>query len=202
MRGLWSTDLRRLWRADWSGTDFQHQERATVCRLAGDRESLSVLTGNMAPPRSNASDKLTGDNYSHWKLILRHWFARLSLRTMIDGIDHVFLVLGKDQSFQQSFLIWATMISVLTSSLVFLGLSTLSRELVSRGKVNSRSCGSMCGHGGHSVADCVSFAYGLSSPEVECNNGKTDKACKCTNVSKDKAHAAVIANPVARSGVF
>ena len=189
-------------RANWSGANFLHQERTTVCRLRETRDPLSVLTGNMAPPCSNASDKLTGDNYSHRKLILRHWFARLHLRTMIDGIGHVFLVLGKDQGFQQSFLIRATMISVLTCSLVFLGLSTLSRELVSRGKVHSRSCGSMCGHGGHSVPDCVFFAYGPSSPEVECNNGKTDKACECTDVSKDKAHAAVIANPVARSGAF
>ena len=171
--------------------------------VAGDRESLSVLTGNMAPSRSNASDKLTGDNYSHRKLILQHWFARLGLRTMINGIGHVFLVLSKDQGFQQSFFIRATtMIRVLTSSLVFLGLSTLSRELVSRGKVHSQSCGSLCGYGDHSVPDCVSFAYGSSSPEVECNNGKTNKACKFTDVSKDKAHAAVIANPVARSGAF
>ena len=182
---------------------FSASREGNRVSVAGDREPLSVLTGNMAPPCSNASDKLTGDNYSHRKLILRHWFARLGLRTMIDGIDHVFLVLGKDQGFQQSFLIRAaTMIRVLTSSLIFLGLSTLSRELVSRGKVHSWSCGSTCGHGGHSVPDCVSFAYGPSSPEVESNNGETDKACKCTNVSKDKAHAAVIANPVARSGVF
>ena len=41
----------------------------------------------MAQPCSNASDKLTGDNYTHWKLIIKMWFLKKGLWDIVHGME-------------------------------------------------------------------------------------------------------------------
>ncbi|MCO5601782.1 hypothetical protein L7F22_055907 [Adiantum nelumboides] len=41
----------------------------------------------MAPLCSNASNKLTGGNYAHWKLIMKMWFLRKGLWDIVNGTE-------------------------------------------------------------------------------------------------------------------
>ena len=45
------------------------------------------LTNEMGLPCSNKDDKLNGDNYAHWNLIMRLWFTSKGLWDIVNGSE-------------------------------------------------------------------------------------------------------------------